>query len=100
MLQPVFNFTGDWAVVILRIAVGIIFFAHGYQKVFQTGPKNFGGWLKSLGVPFPTLFGYIVSYTEFLGGSALIVGFLTPVAALLIAATMVVAMLKVKWSKG
>ncbi len=99
MLEPIFGVTASVAFVILRIAIGIIFAVHGYQKI-KGGPQNFGGWLKSLAVPFPTFSAYLVSYTEFLGGIALIVGFLTPLAALMIAATMVVAITKVKASKG
>ncbi len=99
MLEPIFGVTASVAFVILRIAIGIIFAAHGYQKI-KGGPQNFGGWLKSLAVPVPTFSAYLVSYTEFLGGIALIIGFLTPLAALMIAATMVVAITQVKASKG
>ncbi len=99
MFDPLFSITDNWALIILRIAVGVIFVAHGYKKV-KNGPQNFGNGLKKMGVPFPIFFGYLVSYTEFLGGLAVIVGFLTPLAALMIAATMIVAIAKVNGPKG
>jgi putative oxidoreductase len=99
MLQGIFGVTASLAFVILRVAVGVIFVAHGYQKI-QGGVGRFGGFLSSLGVPFPAVFAYVVSYTEFLGGIALILGLATPLAALMIAATMVVAIVKVKLNKG
>ena len=100
MFQSVFDLTSVFALLVLRVAVGGIFVAHGYQKVFKMGPAQFGGWLKSLAIPFPTLSGYIVSYTELIGGIALMLGIFTPLAATLIAATMVVAIVKVNGSKG
>src|SRR3712207_8350232 len=42
------------------IIAGLIMAAHGFQKL-QAGPGNFGGFLAQLGVPLPTLMGYVVT---------------------------------------
>jgi putative oxidoreductase len=99
MLQGIFGVTTSFAFVVLRVAIGIIFVAHGYQKI-KGGVPKFGAMLQKLAVPFPSVLAYVVAYTEFLGGLALILGFATPLASVLIAATMVVAIVKVKLSKG
>lgn len=91
------------ALLILRLALGIIFVMHGSQKVLglfggeglQATVQNFQ---THLGIP--PLLGYLAAFTEFLGGIALIAGFLTRLAALGIGFTMVVAMWKVHWPNG
>lgn len=84
----------DFAVVILRVVVGVVFIAHGAQKVLGA----FGGYgleatvtyfAKNLGIPL--FLGYVASFTEFFGGIFLLVGFLTRPAALGIFITMTVA---------
>lgn len=88
--------------LILRLAIGIIFVAHGYPKLF----KNFSSTAKffeSLGLKPAKFFTIIVGVSEFFGGIALILGFLTQIAAILIAITMLVAMVyvkKIKFKKG
>lgn len=80
--------------LIFRIILGVVFIAHGSQKVLGA----FGGYgleatvgyfAKNLGIP-PFL-GYLASFTEFFGGIFLLIGFLTRPAALGIFITMCVA---------
>lgn len=54
----------------------------------------------SLGVPAPGLFAVIVTLVEFLGGLALILGFFTRIAAVLLAVDMLVAILTVHLPSG
>ena len=85
----------------VRLIVGIIMLAHGWQKLTEMGPGNFGGqMLAGLGVPLPVLMGYVVTFTEIIGGILLIVGFLSRLAALLLTIDLVFAILLVKLSVG
>ncbi len=85
----------DSVILILRVILGIVFFAHGAQKVLGLfggyGLENTVGFFeKNLGIPL--FFGYLASFTEFFGGIFLLLGFLTRPSAIGIAITMVVAM--------
>ena len=85
----------------VRLIVGIIMLAHGWQKLTEMGPGNFGGqMLAGLGVPLPVLMGYVVTFVEVVGGILLIVGFLSRLAALLLTINLVVAVLMVKVNVG
>jgi putative oxidoreductase len=83
----------------VRVIVGTIMAAHGLQKV-QAGPANFGAFLGQLGVPLPTLMGYVVTFVEVVGGVLLIVGLLSRLAALVLTIDLVVAILLVKVNVG
>lgn len=75
--------------------------AHGWQKLTEMGPGNFGGqMLAGLGVPLPVFTGYVVTFLEIIGGILLIVGFLSRLAALLLTIDLVVAILLVKVNVG
>lgn len=89
-------------IFVLRFLLGIVFFAHGGQKVFGwfgghglTGTASF---MATMGVP--TALAYLASLTEFFGALALIAGLLTRPAALGLAITMAVAVFKVHLSGG
>jgi putative oxidoreductase len=85
--------------LVLRVVVGIIFAVHGYQKITM-GPEAFGGFLSSLGIPAPVFFAYLVTYVEFLGGIALVLGLLTFWSSVLLAIDMLVAILAVHLQSG
>ena len=89
-----------WGLTLLRIVVGVTFFMHGQQKLFQMGIGGVGGFFGSLGIPAPELAAVVVSLVETVGGLALIVGALTRVAAVLLAIDMLVALLVVHRSNG
>jgi putative oxidoreductase len=85
----------------VRLITGIIMLAHGWQKLTEMGPGNFGGqMLAGLGVPLPVFMGYVVTFLEIIGGILLIVGFLSRLAALLLTIDLVVAILLVKVNVG
>lgn len=83
----------DCALLVLRLAAGVIFVLHGYGKLFGGNPgmTAFTGMINGLGFPAPALFAYLAALTEFLGGIALILGVFVPPAAALLVIVMLVA---------
>jgi putative oxidoreductase len=84
---------------VLRVVVGVIMFAHGLMKL-QNGPAGFGKNLAELGVPAPALMGYVVTFTELVGGILLVIGLLSRLAALALTIDLVVAVFLVKINVG
>jgi putative oxidoreductase len=77
----------DLAAVVLRVFLGTILMVHGFPKLFKADVRRQTvGFMKSIGVP-PALT-LAAGTLEFFGGLALLVGFLTEVAAILIAVEM------------
>ncbi len=104
MLDKTFERFAVWGPLFIRIALGTIFLVHGSQKLFGVfggpGISGFAGYLSETGVPIPILFSLIVTLVEFFGGIAILVGFITRWAALLISIDMVAAIVLVHSSKG
>lgn len=90
----------DTALVLLRIIAGVIFIAHGGQKLFVFGLDGVTAGFSQMGIPLPALTGPLVALVEFFGGIALVVGMLTRLAALGLAITMVGAILMVHLAGG
>ena len=67
----------NYGLLILRVAIGVIFFAHGYLKFFKMGIAGTTGYFTSLGVPAPMLVAWFESLLEMLGGIAFILGIFT-----------------------
>jgi putative oxidoreductase len=97
-LSPL-NKLAELAPLILRVVLGTIMAAHGLQKL-QAGPANFGAFLGQMGVPLPTLMGYVVTFVELVGAVLLIVGLLSRLAALVLTIDLVVAISLVKVHVG
>lgn len=103
MLRKLFATDDNTATAILRLVLGVVFFAHGAQKML--------GWFGGFG--FSATMGYFAAAmhipaslallaiaAEFFGGLGLILGFLTRIAALGIATNMVVAIATVHSAFG
>lgn len=92
----------DVGLLLLRLAVGVVFVAHGSQKVLGAfggpGLQHTVAMFGRMGIPAPLA--YIAAFTEFLGGLGLITGLLSRLSALGIAVVMVVAILKVHLANG
>lgn len=88
----------------LRIPVGIIFIAHGAQKLFGAfggyGLEGTGQWMASIGLEPGYTLAFLAGSAEFFGGIALLVGLLTRPAAVVLAITMLVAIFSVHISNG
>ena len=90
----------QFGIAILRILAGIVFVAHGSQKIFVFGFAGVGGAFAQMGVPMPAVMGPLIGLIELLGGVALIVGLFTRVAAILLACDMLGAIVLVHAAGG
>ena len=90
----------QWGIALLRIVTGVIFFMHGWQKLFEMGHGGVSGFFTSLNIPAPEVAAAIVIAVELLGGLALILGFLTRLVAVPLAIDMLVALLTVHLKAG
>jgi len=103
MLRRLIYTTPDTSRLMLRLALGVVFFAHGAQKVLGWwGGRGFSatmeGFTHFMGIP--GLFAFLAIAAEFAGGLGLILGLLGRVAAFGIACNMVVAIVKVHAVNG
>ena len=100
LIHTVLGSRAGYGLTILRIFVGIIFAAHGSQKLFGWfggyGIAGTGGWLESIGFKPGKAMAIVTGLAELLGGLALALGLLTPLAA-----AVVIASLKIRshWLK-
>lgn len=93
-----------WAPLALRLGAGVIFVAHGAQKLFGAfggyGLEGTGQWMASVGLEPGWWMALLAGSAEFFGGLALILGLLTRPAAVVLAFTMLVAIFAVHFSNG
>ena len=101
-MESLFVTSPSWAITVVRVVLGVIFFAHGSQKVLGWyggyGLKGTTGYFTSIGLPLPIA--YLVCFFEFLGGIGLILGLFTRLAALAVIIVMIGAILKVHLPHG
>jgi putative oxidoreductase len=90
--------------LVLRVVLGVIFAAHGAQKLFGSfggpGLKGTAGFHGQLGIKPPFLMAVVAGLAEFVGGILIAVGFLTPLAAVALILTMAVAVFTVHLKNG
>ena len=88
----------------VRLGAGVIFAAHGGQKLFGWfggyGLEGTAGWMTSIGLEPGLLMAIMAGGAEFFGGLLLIVGLLVRPAALMLAITMLVAIVTVHLENG
>jgi putative oxidoreductase len=89
----------SWGPTALRLVVGVVFVAHGWQKIHM-GIPAVAGFMGALKIPAPMVSAVVLTAVEFLGGVALILGAGTRWAALLISFDMAVAILAVHLKNG
>jgi putative oxidoreductase len=83
-----------------RVALGVIFVAHGWQKLHTKGLDATKAGFEAMDVPAPELSAYYATFVELVGGTALILGVLTPIAGLLLFLDMAGALLTVHLDNG
>src|SRR5436309_14408651 len=85
-MEWLFATTPSWAITVVRVVLGVIFFAHGAQKVLGWfggyGLKGTTGHLTSIGLPRPIT--YLVSFLELLGAIRLILAIPTRLCHILV----------------
>jgi putative oxidoreductase len=94
----------DVGLLVLRLVLGVIFIGHGAQKLFGSfgGPhiSGFAKALEQLGVKPGRPMAILAGLAEFVGGILVMLGFLTPVAALALIVVMIVAIVAVHLKNG
>jgi putative oxidoreductase len=90
--------------LVIRLVIGVLFIGHGAQKLFGWfgghGLKGTGGWFDSIGMKPGVTMALLAGLAELVGGILFALGLLTPLAAILIAATMFMAIVKVHGQNG
>jgi putative oxidoreductase len=90
--------------LIIRVVIGLLFVGHGAQKLFGWfgghGLKGTGGWFESIGMKPGVTMALLAGLAELIGGALFALGLLTPLAAIMIAGAMVIAIVKVHGSNG
>lgn len=81
----------DAAALLLRVAAGLIFLPHGWSKIAGEGGSAAFAADIAANYGIPAFLGHVAAYAEAVCGVLLIVGLLTRIDALLLAATMFVA---------
>jgi putative oxidoreductase len=103
MFHNLLRTSNDHSLTVVRIVLGVLFFAHGAQKALgwfggQGYSATIDGFTTHMGIPY--IFAVLAIMAEFLGGIGLILGLLTRVAAFGITVNMAVAIAMVHASNG
>ena len=101
-MRKILSTSNDFTLTILRLVLGIVFFAHGAQKMLGWfggyGFHGTMGFFTHNGIPAPLAF--LAICAEFFGGLGLIVGLLSRIAAFGIMCNMIVAILTIHIHNG
>jgi len=103
MLKKILATQNDSVILVLRLALGIMFFPHGMQKLFGWfGGYGFSGTMDFFtnGLHIPAVFALLAIMAEGLGSLGLITGFLTRIAAFAVTVNMLVAVYMLHWQHG
>ncbi|MBN6775281.1 MULTISPECIES: DoxX family protein [Pseudomonas] len=104
LINKVLFTRAGYGLTVLRIVVGVIFAAHGSQKLFGLfggyGLAGTAQWMESIGLTPGYLMATLAGGTEFFAGLALIIGLLTRPAALGLAFLSLVAIFSVHIGNG
>lgn len=99
-MNPIDNRTAPWGLAVIRVVTGIVFFMHGYTKVFVWGLEGTAAGFGQMGIPLAGIAGPFVGLLELLGGLALVLGLATRWISIPLAFTMLVAIVQVHLSAG
>ncbi|MGG3571806.1 DoxX family protein [Bacillus gobiensis] len=94
----------DTGLLLIRLVIGLLFVGHGAQKLFGWfgghGLKGTGGWFESMGMKPGVTMALAAGLAELIGGALFTLGLFTPLAGVIIAGTMVMAIVKVHGPNG
>jgi putative oxidoreductase len=103
-ISQLLSSTAGFSTLALRIPIGIIFMAHGSQKLFSWfggyGLEGTGQFFESIGLAPGVAMAFLAGSAEFFGGLFILLGLLTRPAALALAFTMVIAIVSVHLPNG
>ena len=91
---------GDVGLAVLRAVAGVVFVAHGAQKLFVFGIPGVVGAFEGMGVPMAWAAGPAVAFVELIGGLLLVAGFLTRYVTVALVGVMLGALLLVHLPAG
>lgn len=94
----------DVGLLVIRLVIGLTFMGHGAQKLFGWfggyGPKGTGGWFESIGMKPGVFLAVMAGLSELVGGALFASGLFLWVGSLMIALTMLIAIVKVHGKNG
>jgi len=91
----------EFGLFILRLTIGIIFFIHGYNKIFEgAGITGTGMLFADMGIYMPGIVAWVVALGELVGGGMIVIGLLTRESALYLAIVMAGAIWSVHYPNG
>ena len=90
----------DLTLLLTRVAVGLVFLAHGWQKLFANGIDGTAAFFDQVGVPAARAAAWSAAVVELTGGAALVLGLAVPVAGLLLLVDMIGAFVFVHAGAG
>jgi putative oxidoreductase len=70
----------DWALLLARVLIGVVMFAHGYQKLVINGIGRTTDGFENMSIPLAIVSASFVTVVEFVASALLVIGALTPVA--------------------
>ncbi|UYI48887.1 DoxX family protein [Vibrio natriegens] len=104
LLQKITASNAGFSTLALRIPIGIIFMAHGSQKLFGWfggyGLEGTGQWMASIGLGPGVLMAFLAGSGEFFGGLFILLGLLTRPAATVLSFTILIAIFSVHFENG
>lgn len=83
----------DGALLFLRLVIGAVFVAHGWDKIFLTGVPESAAQFAEMGIPQAQMTVWLVAVVEIIAGALLILGLLGP----FIAGVLIVEMFAALW---
>lgn len=90
----------DAVALVARIGLGVVFIAHGWQKLNTYGLDGAAASFEAMNIPLPTASAYFATFVELIGGGALVLGIFTPIAGLLLFLDMLGAAVFVHFENG
>ncbi len=100
MFQSVSSRSVDRGLLLIRVALGVVFFMHGWQKLFVFGVAGTAGFMASLGLPLPTVNAVAITAVELVGGLMLVAGAGTRLVGALLSFSMLVAVVTAHAANG
>jgi putative oxidoreductase len=95
---------GSLGLLVIRLVIGLTFAAHGSQKIFGWfggyGIEGTAGFFESIGIKPGKPMAVLAGAGEFLSGLFFALGLLTPLAAIVMIVTMIVAIVTVAGKNG